>query len=162
MKSGRAAPPREGSENVKYEPHDRLGRSLVGQGLGRVRPGMVRLLERRDLEIKRLVEIGTPREARGSKVRNLYPRTHPEPNAPQLIRLLRHPFALDKGYFQRQSGTPRGAQLRPARRGFREEIEDILHTPRRVESIRPTDIRTRLESRTRASIDEWLSVTEQE
>lgn len=147
---------------MKYEPHERLGRPLVGQGLGRVRPGMVRLLERRDIEIKRLVELGAPREPRGSKVRNLFPRSHPEPNAPQLIRLLRHPFSLEKGYFRRQSGAQRGVELRPERRGFREEIEDILHTPRRVESMRPTDIRTRLESRTRASIDEWLSVAEQE
>jgi hypothetical protein len=147
---------------VKYHPHDRLDRSLVGQGLGRVRPGMVRLLGRREFEIKRLVEVSTPREPRGSKVRNLYPSSQPAPNAPQLIRLLRHPFALEKGYFQRQSAPLRGAELRPERRGFREEVEDILHSSRRVESIRPTEIRTRLESRTRPSIDEWLSVMEQE
>jgi hypothetical protein len=140
--------------------HERLNRPLLGQGMGRVRSHMTRLLSRREREVKRIVDIPSPREPRGSSVRMLRARTEAAPNAPQLIRILRHPYRLDLGYFKRRRAESRGMVIREARQGFRLELEKLLHSPKRVEVFRPVQTRPRLTHRLRPSIDAWLATSE--
>lgn len=53
----------------------------------------------REVFVPRLRE---PREPRSTKVRKLFPGARPEPNAPQLIRLVRTPYKMDTGYPRRE------------------------------------------------------------
>jgi hypothetical protein len=145
---------------VVFHPHDRLERPLLGQGLGRVRPEMVKLFQRRKRESRRLVQVSEPRKHRGSEVRSLSPQIEATPNAPQLIRLIRHPYRLDQGTFVRAKACDRGMVWREARASYRLVLEETLHAPRRVAGFRPMRERKKLDGRIRPSIDIWISQRE--
>ena len=142
---------------MKNHPYERLNRPMVGQGLGRVRPAMCRVLDRKDREIKRIVEFSTPRELRRHGVRTLRVSVEAGPNTPLLIRLLRRPFTMSGTSFRVQTMPSRVKESRPERDSFRREIEEALRTPRRIRSLRPTEFRIKLQPRHRSSLEEWLS-----
>jgi hypothetical protein len=148
-----------GDRDRMPQPHDRLTRHFFGQGLAIVRPQMARLLSRREREVKRIVELPSPREPRGRSVRLLRARSQPAPNAPQLIRILRHPFRLDPGYFERRRAEARGMVHREARQGFRDQVEKVLHGPKRVQAFRPVPKRPRISRPELPTVDAWLAMS---
>jgi len=90
------------------------------------------------------------------------PKSQPQvaPNAPQLIRLVRTPFSLDRSSFKRRplSRITRGE---PKRTPYRVDFESAWKASRPPESYpRPTDSRFRCAPRVRPSIDAWLGQME--
>jgi len=80
---------------------ERLSRRLPGEhqiGLTELVADLGGRLDRKVLE-PRLKE---PRKARSGKTRKLHPGARPEPNAPQLIRLVRTPYQEHPGHPKRQ------------------------------------------------------------
>lgn len=137
-------------------PHERLDRHVIGQGLGVVAPKTQRLFEREARSCGPVIELPEPRASRGGQVRLARPRVEAGPNSPLLVRLIRHPYALDTVGFKHQSLPARGVTLREARRGYREELETALRAPRLEPWARPTDCRFRWEPRTRPTVSDWL------
>ena len=118
---------------------------------------MRRVLDRKNREVKRYVELSEPREPRGSGVRTLRLSVETGPNTPLLIRLLRRPFVMSGASFQARTMPSRTIASRPERESFRREIEEALHTPRRIRTLRPTEFRFRLQPRRRSTLKEWFA-----
>ena len=102
-------------ENVKGI-LDRLQRRVPGErqiGLTPVVAGLQQRLDRKVLEHR----VREPRQPMFSdKTRQLSPGARPEPNAPQLIRLVRTPFELSVGHTSRENLVePRVALAPPPR-----------------------------------------------
>ncbi len=90
-------------------------------------------------------------------VRAIRGMASPEPNAPQLIRLVRYPFALERGSFGREKRND-FSLVREERRPYRCELESVLELIQREAFPKPSQARTRLEPRPRpASVDVWLA-----
>ena len=137
-------------------PNDRLNRHLIGQGIGAIRPDTERLFERSELDVGSKIELPAPRAHRGSDVRKVRPGVEAGPNAPLLVRLVRTPFRLDPGFFQRKAAPSRRLEAQEARAGYRAELDQVLQRTRRPDWPRPTDSRYRLEPRARVTLDGWL------
>ena len=134
----------------------RLKRRIIGERLHRVSPIAVRAAERQSREGAPVVELPERYEGMSFKVRNIRRMASPEPNAPQLIRLVRYPFALDRGYFSRQKSTD-FSLARSQRRPYREGFEAGMAAAERPAFPKPTDCRERLQPRVRPSVEEWLA-----
>ena len=137
-------------------PHERLDRHVIGQGLGAVAPKTLRLFERQERSWGPVIELPEPRLPRGGTVRLARPKVEAAPNIPLLVRLIRHPYGLDRVGFRHDSLPVRGATQRAVRQGFREPLELALRTPRLERWARPTDCRFRLEPRVRPTVSDWL------
>ena len=137
-------------------PHERLDRHVIGQGLGAVAPKTERLFERQQRSCGPVIELPEPRSPREGKVRLARPKVEAGPNSPLLVRLIRHPYALDRVAFKHQAVPVRGVTQREIRRGYREELESALRAPRLEPWARPTDCRFRCEPRIRPSVADWL------
>ena len=72
-------------------------------------------------------------------VRACRKRIEPRPNAPQLIRLVRHPFQLERGYFQRARRTD-FSLVRPERVSVAEQVDAARRRPERQTFPRPTEV----------------------
>ena len=110
----------------------------------------------RDRDIARKDPVSQHREPVTYKVRALYPRVEAAPNAPQLIRLVRTPFELDKGYFTRVSAGER-AKLEPRERlNVAAELQQAREAGRRVPFPKPTDCHPPVARPARLPLDRWL------
>jgi hypothetical protein len=114
---------------------------------------------KRRLEKKVKKELVKPhREPKPHKIRKTYNTVVPEPYAPQLIRLRRSPYALDIGYFRKSKGGER-AKLEPKLRE-RPNVGALVQAARRAPRLalpKPSECRMRVETRSRMSVDSWLS-----
>ena len=135
---------------------NRLKRHIIGERLHRIRSVEVRAAERQSREGPPKIELPERYNGMTFKVRPIRRMVTPEPNAPQLIRLVRYPFALDRGYFSRSKITD-FSLVRFQRRPYREGFEAAMDSAQRPAHIKPTEIRIRLQSRVRPSVDAWLS-----
>lgn len=92
---------------------DRLQRPVPGErqiGLTQVVAGLSQRLDRKVLEPR----VPEPRKPMFTdKTRRLHPSARPEPNAPQLIRLVRTPYALSTGYPRRERVVEARKKLEP-------------------------------------------------
>ena len=134
----------------------RLKRRIIGERLHRVRPVEERAEERRHREGPPQIEVPERYNGMTFAVRKIRRMANPEPNAPQLVRLVRHPFALDRGYFSRRKVTDfdlARAERRPYREGFEAGMEAAQRRPLLQ---RPTEVHIRPEPRVRLSIEQWL------
>lgn len=91
------------------------------------------------------------------KVRNTWNTAQAEPNAPKLIRLRRHPYQLDLGYFRphrdiARAKVKKGLRSRPSVAKALQEAK----RPERMALPKPSEARHRLEARVRPSVAEWL------
>lgn len=98
------------------------------------------------------------REPKPHKIRKTHHTVVPEPYAPQLIRLRRNPYPLHAGYFRKSTGGER-AKIEPKLRSRPNvgELVDSAKRPARLALPKPSEVRTRLEVRTRPSVDAWLA-----
>lgn len=133
----------------------RLKRRIIGERLHRVSPIVERAAERESREGAPVIELPERYEGLTFKVRSIRRMANPEPNAPQLIRLVRFPFALDRGYFGRTKLTD-FSLARLKRRPYREGFEAGMAAAERTAFPKPTECRARLQPRMRPSVDAWL------
>jgi hypothetical protein len=133
----------------------RLKRRIIGERLHRVSPIVVRAAERQSREGAPMIELPERYEGKTVKVRNIRRMASPEPNAPQLIRLVRYPFALDRGYFVRTKTTD-FSLVRLKRLPYRQGFEAGMAAAERTAFPKPTECRVRLQPRERPSVDAWL------
>lgn len=77
--------------------------------------------------------------------------------APQLIRLVRHPYTERGTSMKRLAGTERTREQPVARERYRKELEASLAIDRTVSVLRPTSVHLRPEPRPRVSAEAWLS-----
>ena len=134
----------------------RLKRRIIGERLHRARQIEERAEERQAREGAPIIELPERYSGMTFAVRPIRRRANPEPNAPQLIRLVRHPFVLDRGYFRRQKLTD-FSLARAQRRPYREGFEAAMEKAQRPAFPKPTEARTRLQPRERVSVDVWLA-----
>ena len=133
----------------------RLKRRIIGERLHRIRAIEVRAEARQSREGAPLIELPERYNGMTFKVRSIRRLASPEPNAPQLIRLVRYPFALDKGYFSRAKITD-FSLARTQRRPYREGFESAMELAQRPAWSKPSEARQRLQPRPRPSLDAWL------
>lgn len=137
------------------DPRYRLQRVILGETVVVERPGALRIAERAVVpEVKELIR--PHREPLKIEVRNTKIRVTPEPNAPQLIRIVRKPYALDvvrgkkvkldKLVLEKRERVQIGAELRLAR----EEVK-------KVERPHPAR-RPRVGDRPRPDLSGWLAM----
>ncbi len=116
----------------------RLHRRLPGEhqiGLTELAAKLGGRLDREVLEPK----LKEPRRRREGKVRRLHPGARPEPNAPQLIRLVRTPYKLHTSMPRRQVVIePRQRLARPDRLS---DLLGVVERPR-ISFKSPAETRT--------------------
>jgi len=134
----------------------RLKRRIIGERLHRTREIEVRAEARQSREGAPVIELPERYSGLPFKVRSIRRLASPEPNAPQLIRLVRYPFALDKGYFSRSKVTD-FSLTRVQRRPYREGLEAAMELAQRPAWGKPSEARQRLQPRPRPSLDAWLA-----
>ncbi|MFT5684414.1 MAG: hypothetical protein ACI8RZ_005355 [Myxococcota bacterium] len=134
----------------------RLQRRIIGERLHRSRAIEVRAEERQSRKGAPIVELPERYGGMTFTVRNIRGMVTPEPNAPQLIRLVRYPFALDRGSFSR-SKTTDFSLVRSQRRPYREGFEAAMELAQRPAWSKPSQARQRLQPRPRPSLDAWLA-----
>lgn len=133
----------------------RLDRPIVGARLHRDSPIVERAASRSEV---RPPTVEIPDHTRDTEVR-IRPnrrRADPHPNAPQLIRLNRHPFALHHGFFERHKLTT-FSLVRPDRRPVAEMVSEARDAYVKVALIRPVELHIRPSPRPRPSASAWLS-----
>lgn len=133
----------------------RLKRRIIGERLHRVRPIEERAEERRHREGPPQIEVPERYGGMTFAVRKIRRTVTAEPNAPQLIRLVRYPFALDRGYFSRRRVTD-FSLARAERRPYREGFEAGMAAAQRPSFPKPTEVHIRPEPRPRPSAEQWL------
>lgn len=137
------------------DPRHRLHRAILGDSVVVERPGTQRIAARAVVpEKKELVH--KHREPMKISVRNTKIRVTPEPNAPQLIRIVKKPYVqettrgkkvkLEKMELTKRERVLVGEELRLAREAVRKE-----------ERPRPT-VRTRVGDRPRPDLRGWLAM----
>ena len=128
---------------------------MPGERVIEPRPVVTRLAAR-DRDIARKDPVSQHREPVTYKTRRLQPRVEAEPNAPQLIRLVRTPFELEKGYFKRISMGER-AKLEPRERlNVAAELQQAREAGRRVPFPKPTECHPPITRPARLPLDRWL------
>lgn len=137
------------------DPRHRLQRAILGDSLVVERPGTLRLAARAVVPEKKEL-IHPHREPLKVQVRQTKLRITPEPNAPQLIRIVRKPYrhetsrpsrvTLEQATLEPRTRVDVGAELRAAR----EEAQ-------RVERPHPTR-RPRIGDRPRPDLSGWLAM----
>lgn len=137
------------------DPRYRLQRAILGEKVVIERPGTLRIAARAEVpEEKELVK--PHREPMKLEVRATKVRVTPEPNAPQLIRIVRKPYAqetvrgkkvkLEQMTLEKRERVQVGEELRAARQATR-----------KVERPHPTR-RTRPGDRPRPDLSGWLAM----
>ncbi len=138
------------------DPRHRLYRPILGEHLGEVLPLVTRVAAR-DRDPGRKEVVGQHREPVDYKVRALSPRVEPGPNCPQLIRLVRSPYALDRGSFQRRSLGDR-ARVEVRERSDRQaELREARDAGRREPFPKPTDCHPPIRREALPTIGDWLA-----
>ncbi|MEC7948927.1 MAG: hypothetical protein VX265_15265 [Myxococcota bacterium] len=136
------------------DPRARLYRPIPGEPLHALPTAADRALGWDRERCVRAVEIAAHKEPRARNVRPTHNTREPGAYAPKLIRLVRHPYALEAGYFARRSAGDR------ARPEARERVSFTEATRRRTEPRlpfpKPSEARMRAAPRPRPSADAWL------
>ncbi len=135
----------------------RLERPIPGDRFHTERPVMKEAKRRLSREIKQ-DPVKPHREPKPHNVRTTHHTVQPGHFAPQLIRLRRNPYPLHPGYFRKTEGGER-AKLAPELRD-RPNVGELVLASRREPRLafpKPSEARIRLQTRTRPSVDEWLS-----
>ena len=138
------------------DPRSRLHRHVLGETLHQQRP-VVEQVAARDRDISRPDPVSQHREPVEYRIKKRYPPVQAEPNAPQLIRLVRTPFALDKGYFKRVDGGERAKVEKRERMNVGAELLKAREAGRRVPFPKPTDAHPRIARPARPSLDDYLA-----
>lgn len=137
------------------DPRARLDRSIPGDTLPV--PWVPEELFLR-LEIEQRKDPVKPhREPFAFSQREVKRKGDPTPNAPQLIRLVRYPFALNAASFKRDPAVSRKPEARASRPEL-PRMRDLRGESDRAPRPRATD-RQGLEARPRPSVDAWLRGT---
>ncbi len=137
------------------DPRHRLYRPVLGERRLELRP-VVRRVAARDRDIERKDPVAAHREPIVYKVRRLTPGAEAAPNAPQLIRLVRSPFQLDRSYPKRVPGGER-ARIEPRERINVAATVVALRTGNRREPFpRPTDCHPPVRRPVRPPLSAWL------
>jgi hypothetical protein len=123
------------------DPRDRLQRPIPGEGIGQA-DGLAHLWTREDWEERPSPVPARDRASTRSPVVRANKRlVAAGPNAPQMIRLIRYPFALAT---RRPARSQLIAELeRPERRPYREQVEEALAERVEVRSTSPARGRLR-------------------
>ena len=143
------------------DPRTRLNRPVVGDRVHRARDVVDRVGKRLDAEgaRKELIEPHAfypyAKGARGG-TRGSQSRIRIDHYAPQLVRLVRHPYTERGTRMKKLEGTARTREQPVARERYRAELESMLSIDRSVEVLRPTSLHPRLEPRPRPSVAGWL------
>lgn len=99
------------------------------------------------------------RKVRTGETRVNQRRVEPEPNAPQLIRLVQHPFALDTTRCQPdpERGRPQRVQVHEqVREPFGGIMRRALEDGRRLPFPKPTDLHPQISRPARPALADWL------
>jgi hypothetical protein len=136
------------------DPRARLYRPIPGEPLHALPEASDRALAWDKERCARSVEIAAHKEPREVKLRHTHHTREPGEYSPKLIRLVRNPYALDLGYFSRQSAGDR------ARPEVRERVSFTEATKRKSEPRapfpKPSEARLRVSARPRPSAAAWL------
>lgn len=136
------------------DPRARLYRPIPGEPLHVLPVASDRALAWDKERCGRSVEIAAHKEPREVKVRPTHHTRDPDAHAPKLIRLVRNPYALDLGYFARQSAGDRARPERRERVSFTEATR--RKTEPRMPFPKPSEARLRVSARPRPSAAAWL------
>ena len=101
------------------------------------------------------IQISEPKVTRTGKYRPTQNVADPTPNAPLLKRVVKHPFALECGYFKR-SDLPR-VQIKPREKiVFPKFVKEQLQKQTKIRTIRPMELHIKAKSPFIPSVDTWL------
>jgi hypothetical protein len=136
------------------DPRHRLQRAILGDSVVVERRGTLRMAARAIVPEKKEL-IRAHREPLKVQVRNTKLRITPEPNAPQLIRIVRKPYRQETA---RPARVPlEQATLEPRSRvDVGEELRAARQEAQRVERPHPTR-RARVGDRPRPDLSGWLA-----
>ncbi len=141
------------------DPRRRLLWRFPGERVQDERPGAERILKRGEWEERPSPLPDRQRATRTGQVRATSRRADPSPNAPQLIRLVQHPFVLDTVRARRDP-----SRARPVRLQVREQerpkvaliLRDALQEGRRLPFPSPTEGRERVLRAPLPRVKDWL------
>ena len=132
-----------------------LKRPFVGERLHRERALLTRAEKREEIRPP-TIELPDHGRPEWFGVRKASVRVEARPNAPQLIRLVRHPFTVTAAPFQRQA-LEQLSLARPERETVAAMVGAAREKVEREPLPRPTDVHPPLEQRSRPSAAAWLA-----
>jgi hypothetical protein len=101
------------------------------------------------------------KEPRDVKLRASRRQQLPTAYSPKMIRLVRHPFSLPVGRFQRRDAGERARPEARVRVSFTETVAAARAVDRRIAFPKPTDVHPRREARPRPSASAYLAGVDQ-
>lgn len=137
------------------DPRHRLYRPVLGERALEARPVVLRVAAR-DRDIQRRDPVSQHKEPIVYKTRRLHPRVEAEPNAPQLIRLVRTPFQLDRSYPKRVSSGDRARLEKRERINVAATVSKLRAGNRREPFPKPTDCHPPITRPARLPLSAWL------
>ena len=137
------------------KPEARLNRPIVGSRQIEEQPAVTRLLLRGEQKQQKTLVPQRIYKVRGD-TRKTDIFVNAGPNAPQLIRLVKHPFVLSVGIVRRVKNESRSVSKRPERVAY--SLAKSLATEMAIKEPRPYPMteHIRFQSRTLPSCAEWL------
>lgn len=136
---------------------DRLNIAVHGDRLHKARTVEIVYRERMEREIGfQSIDIPEPKVTRTGKYRATQNTVEPSPNAPLLKRVVQHPYALERGYFQR-ADLPRMKIQAREKIVFPKFVQEQLQKETKVRTIRPMEMHFRAKTPSIPTVDSWLT-----
>lgn len=135
---------------------DRLDVFILGDRLHKTRTVEIVYRERMEREVGfGEIDIPEPPIKRTGEIRHVRNVVDASPNAPLLKRVVQHPFALEKGDFQRAK-IPRCHIEGRKRIEFPKFVQEELRKPFKIRTIRPMEMHYHPQTPVIPSVDSWL------
>ena len=128
---------------------------MLGDRVHAERPFVGRLMGRAK-EVERRELLKTHREPVSFSVRASRDIVNPGAHAPQLIRLVRHPYPMEPVSWKRLADSDRRPPERPERELFQSALRAAVEDGRRLPFPRPTESHPPLPTRSRPDLQAWL------
>lgn len=163
--SAPASVPTESVPVRASDPRLRLQRTVAGEHLGAIPIVAERVAARAQWEPPRPVVPQHERAARSGQVRPTRRTVDPSPNAPQLIRLVQHPFALETTRSKADPTKKRPERVRvgdQVRVPFGVSLRQALAAGQRQPFPMPTDLHPVVSRPARLALDAWLCARDEQ
>ncbi len=137
-----------------FDPRHRLDWLAPGDRFHADRATVARAFARAEWE-DRKDPVSTHKQPVEHKVKPSSHLAEVAPYAPQLIRVVRHPFAMSGVAFKKEAGVDRKLVMRPTREPFGAAVAALL-LEERAPFPKPSEVRDRLLPRERPSCEAFL------